>query len=493
LLRTGAAAISTVREWMALLDRCGIMSAMRTVPGLVILHAVGATVLAATAATAAAAPVERRLHSDAAEASSFLWNDWNRFQENYHPNYVADDDPRTAWVEGAASSGAGEWVRIKVTKLDGVSAVRLRLRNGYQKSKALFAANARIKDVTIKLLPSGKTTRAMLPDAMEWQELTVKQDAGPLEGVEIQVGSVYEGSKYADLCLSDAQIFATATDRQNPVFEKLKLTALQAWKKDRVAAAKQFRAQGAKTMPLLTAYTEVAGPEDTAEGVWDKCQNDVLCHTREALARAGRARELQPWTTSIAIANKALAGDPGLFAAKVAPTDARSLPPLDGFRTPEAYDGIEIGAYWKQTSLPIYGVVGALRTDTLRVIETRSPVSLADAVAAKPAGCQRGKGATFTWALRQKGEAADAGRDLVRAVVAVHCAYVETRDGGSESAVPQVLVYDPQGRLALVAGPGYVDGFTWATVDGRDAIVSARGIGESGWHGVDRRMVAAAP
>src|SRR5512132_331996 len=105
----------------------------------------------ALAAPAAAKPVERRLHSDTVEASSFLWNDWNKFVENYHPNYVADDDPATAWVEGAKGSGAGEWLRIQITPLEKTTKVRLRVRNGYQKSKDLFKANARAKQVTLRL------------------------------------------------------------------------------------------------------------------------------------------------------------------------------------------------------------------------------------------------------------------------------------------------------------------------------------------------------
>src|SRR5688572_33213594 len=101
----------------------------------------------ALAAPAAAKPVERRLHSDNVDASSFLWNDWNKFVENYHPNYLADDDPVTAWVEGAKSTGAGEWVRINVTPLDNTPKVRLRIRNGNQQSKDLVKANASAKAV----------------------------------------------------------------------------------------------------------------------------------------------------------------------------------------------------------------------------------------------------------------------------------------------------------------------------------------------------------
>jgi hypothetical protein len=79
-------------------------------------------------------------------------------------------------------------------------------------------------------------------------------------------------------------------------------------------------------------------------------------------------------------------------------------------------------------------------------------------------------------------------------VLAVRCARVEVRDGRVETAVPQVLVYDGNGRLALVAGSGYVDGYSWDTVDGHDAVVSARGYGADGTRRrLDRRIVAAAP
>src|SRR5688572_22276739 len=90
-------------------------------------------------AVAFAEPVERRLHVDQAAASSFLWNDWNRFQENYHPLYIGDDDPKTAWVEGIDGNGEGEWIRLAVSELEGATRVRLRLRSGYHKSKSLFA------------------------------------------------------------------------------------------------------------------------------------------------------------------------------------------------------------------------------------------------------------------------------------------------------------------------------------------------------------------
>src|SRR5689334_3483975 len=151
--------------------------ARATVEGMIMMRIQSLIVAAAIAApaVATAAPVERRLHTDSTESSSFLWNDWNKFQENYHPNYIADDDAKTAWVEGAANSGAGEWVRINLTELDKTTKLRLKIRNGYQKSKALFKANARAKDITVRLLPSKTEVKATLTDKDGWQEVSITQ------------------------------------------------------------------------------------------------------------------------------------------------------------------------------------------------------------------------------------------------------------------------------------------------------------------------------
>jgi hypothetical protein len=57
-------------------------SMMRTLLALSALIALATgTVLADTSLK----EVERRLHVTSVEASSFLWNDWNAFQENCHP------------------------------------------------------------------------------------------------------------------------------------------------------------------------------------------------------------------------------------------------------------------------------------------------------------------------------------------------------------------------------------------------------------------------
>ena len=96
-------------------------------------------------ASLAMAPAQadfNRLHPRAANASSYLRSNWNRFTENYHPNYVLDDNPATAWVEGDAGNGEGAVLRLPVSALQTARSVKLRVRNGYQKSDNLLVANA---------------------------------------------------------------------------------------------------------------------------------------------------------------------------------------------------------------------------------------------------------------------------------------------------------------------------------------------------------------
>lgn len=182
---------------------------------------------------------ERRLHLAIAEASSYLVNDWNKFSANYLPLYIGDDDPQTAWT--LKTEGINEWIRMRVTPMEGATKVRLRIRNGYQKSPRLFAANSRVRSLKVVLFPSKIETIVELKDASGWQEIVVEQPTGPMDGVEFHIQSVYPGSKYDDLCLSDVQIHVSATSPENPAYEKQRFTKLLSWKSERLAAAKLFQ------------------------------------------------------------------------------------------------------------------------------------------------------------------------------------------------------------------------------------------------------------
>ncbi len=199
-----------------------------------------------------------QLHAAEASATSFLRNNWNKYQENYHPSYVLDDDPKTAWVEGAEGDGVGESLTLPLSSLASARAVRLVIFNGYQKSPALLAANAAPKQLTVTVRGPAGTPSAT-------QQLTLERKMGPqsfdipvkggVAEVVLTVDSVHPGSKYRDTCISDVRVFVDSDVKYNAPAEQAKRKALLDWKKDRMADAKYYAALP-KSYPYASTHFE---------------------------------------------------------------------------------------------------------------------------------------------------------------------------------------------------------------------------------------------
>ena len=400
-----------------------------------------------------AAPIERRLHSDDIDASSFLWNDWNKFVENYHPNYVADDDPATAWVEGAKGSGAGEWLRVQITPLDHTTRVRLHLRNGYQKSKDLFAANARAKDVTLRLLPSKAEKQVTLADRDGWQDVVIEQPSGLVRTVEVTIKSVYEGTKYEDLCLSDMQVFATSLTPDNPAFEKSKHQTLMDWRAARLAAAKLFKAQKVG-LPLYPAY-EVAAADA-----------EISAYRIDSMiaAAADDPRFGKEWKDALAIAAAVAKNLDALPRAQVAPASQDKLVAADGLQIARVRDmaGEGEGGYDEDAlRLPMLDYVSTLFADQLRMLDVKDTKTVS-AFLDESTLCR----SDTTWVSRSQPKE-QAGPARVQAIVVGRCAKVPSREGSYNAHAVELYVYDAAGRLALSIGDGHIDGYRWVTDHGR--------------------------
>ncbi|WP_428261254.1 NADase-type glycan-binding domain-containing protein [Haliangium sp.] len=428
-------------------------------------------------ARAGASAVERRLHPHPVEASSFLWTDWNRFQENYHPLYAADEDPKTAWTEGDDGSGAGEWLRFHVTEMKQATRVRLSIRAGYQKSKRLFAANARPRQVTIKLLPGGLTSKVTLEDRMGWQEVVVSQPVGPLEAIEMQFDSVYEGTRYTDLCISDVRIFVTATTRENPAYEKSKLQKTLAWKAERLRTSRQFKRKASQELPLLPGYqvTEVGDDSDNSNDLdmWYACKDagslTSVCRLRTNLAWVKRDPVMVKRAgAALAVAERVVADPNKLRPVKFVARDKRPVPSVDGVYIPWLEQSVS-DEYGDGAVLPVINSLAVFRTDQIGAFEVKREQSLERALGAELPGCDSSSGRIYTWALKEN---LAERKEVLRALLVVRCGTVEMRDGDSTAAEVQVLVYGDDGRLALVLGPTYASAFTWA-IDGETAVIDS--------------------
>lgn len=414
-------------------------------------------IISLLSSTALAAPAtERRLHTDNVDASTFLWNDWNKFVENYHPNYVADDDPKTAWVEGAKGSGDGEWMRINVTPLDGTTKVRLRIRNGYQKSKDLYKANARAQAITVRLLPSKLEKKLTLEDKDGWQEVTLEQPKGELRSVQLSVASVFEGTKYADLCISDVQVFATSETADNPAFEKSKRAKLMQWRAARIAAAKLFA--GKSDMPLYPAYEITSTPGNGSGDI------ELAEMVENARADTTLAKE---WKDALGIAAAATKNLDALSRVQIAPRTGTKLVAVDGVHVTDVSDiATGEGPYVEPDvfRLPMLGTVASLFTDQLRVLDIKDKLTVSAFQSAK------GLCKDTLWAARATSKEGT-GPAQLQALVLGRCATVEGREGSWTARVLEVVVFDAGGKAVLVVGDGHVDAYRW-TLDGTKPMIA---------------------
>jgi YD repeat-containing protein len=425
--------------------------------------------------------VARRLHVDRAEASSFLWNDWNRFQENYHPLYLVDDDPATAWVEGADGNGDGEWIRLHLTPVEAATAVDIELLSGYHKSKSLFAKNGRAKKVTVTLLPSKVSKAFELEDSMTAQKLSLSQASGRLSAVELRVEEVYPGSKYADLCLSDARITVTSLTPENPAFEKAKLEEVRAWKASRLDAARLFASSEAKSLPVGTSYR-----------VTDRRELDARIEAGDAVAGAGAlVAAAGPAVGEVPALGRAAAALESGFADWVAVSVAikkpRPIPSIDGLYVP-GDDELAAGVPPREDSyvLPLPDQLELLTSSRLSPFESSEGVSVSEAMDASAEACKR-QDETHHFYFRPPGSGGEA---AVRELLVVQCGQVAERDGYYGYAGFQLLEYDDSGRLVATVEPRGVTVYEWSKSGDRIAGGRRLRTGWSGGEAIADRLVA---
>jgi hypothetical protein len=425
--------------------------------------------------SASAEPVERRLHLSQVEASSYLINDWNRFQENYVPLYTGDDDPVTAWNDGVEGSPAGQWLRFHVSTLPGTTRVKLRVRNGYQKNQKIYAANARLRGATIVLLPSGVKKDVELTDAFGWQDLTVDQPAGPVEAVELRVRTIYAGTKYDDLAISDVQVHVTSTAAENPAYEKARFDKILAWKKERLAAAKLFKTTAAKVLPIAGQYA-ISADEQVRPQKDNRCK-ERTCYVANELAFAkgspGGVKHAAALDRAVKLARE---GFKSMAPVKAVARVPRPVPAVDGLCKP-SLDVCEEDPCFQALPMPLGGQLAFLDAAGVGVLSVKDTPPVAAALDKEVPACKTRAGTKLAWA-QQGPRGADGGPGKLEALLLFECGLVMGREGYYPQSTIQLLVYDGEGHLEVSAGTNYAAIYEWRAGEAGPLVAS-------GWHTSD--------
>jgi hypothetical protein len=124
----------------------------------------------------------------------------------YDAANTLDGKPTTAWNSHGAQDGPGPGITLTYSFEQPVDLRAISVTNGYQKTVTskgkkvdLFAANARLKRVEV-VTDTGRWTWD-LKDAKAPQPL--RRDFGTTSTVTIEIVSVYKGSRYEDVAVSD--------------------------------------------------------------------------------------------------------------------------------------------------------------------------------------------------------------------------------------------------------------------------------------------------
>lgn len=129
---------------------------------------------------------------------------------NYKASNAHDLDLSTAWVEGAAGDGIGEWIEYTLPA-DNPRITQIIIANGYVRTKTAWRENSRVEALEVSV-NGKKHCMLYLKDVYAYQYFDIPtigySNRKNLKGkapivIRFKICSVYPGTKYKDTCISD--------------------------------------------------------------------------------------------------------------------------------------------------------------------------------------------------------------------------------------------------------------------------------------------------
>jgi len=123
--------------------------------------------------------------------------------DSYGINKTLDGNLKTAWNSHGDQVGAEAEVELTYTFTEPVTIGRIEFYNGFQKNDGVFTRNGRVK--SIKIEGGGEQREVTLTDKKGKQSVSVT--FGEVESLTMTVHSVYRGSKYSDLAVTEVVFY----------------------------------------------------------------------------------------------------------------------------------------------------------------------------------------------------------------------------------------------------------------------------------------------
>jgi hypothetical protein len=151
-------------------------------------------------AVAAVRPIDKS-QTGVSATSTLPRQDSTSGANDYAADNTLDNDTRTAWVEGSPGRGTGQSLTYVFPEREALD--RIRLVNGYAKSKDAQLDNGALK--TVEIRTDSKRIRHTFSRGSRPQ--AVHEDFGSTRRVVVTILSAYPGAKFSDTALSEISFY----------------------------------------------------------------------------------------------------------------------------------------------------------------------------------------------------------------------------------------------------------------------------------------------
>lgn len=136
-----------------------------------------------------------------------------RIHASYPLTFLFDGKPETAWVFSGKAKGTERKVVLTIAAEKPFTLDRIRVMNGYNKSREVFLRNDRVTGLSLDLRnpeegcrggPSVYAAKVQLTDRMGWHEISFPRRTA--REIEITVTDLIRGAD-DDVCLSEIEIY----------------------------------------------------------------------------------------------------------------------------------------------------------------------------------------------------------------------------------------------------------------------------------------------
>lgn len=231
----------------------------------------------------------------------------------YGPANLFDARKEFGWVEGnAATAGEGETLRFQFDQSVHITAMQV--WNGYQRSDDHFTANARVRDFEFGAA-QGPTGTYTLRATKAGQKIALSA-AGTGQNFDLKIKSVYPGTKYKDLAISEIvfydgdQPFVLVSDApsqqqktlrtkvaQSPLATVLDRRIGNVVHDNKTITRQSFILRSDGTFVLYSMDVE---PDDTesetlADGNWELLKSDAATATVKIFGKWNNLSEIQDY------------------------------------------------------------------------------------------------------------------------------------------------------------------------------------------------------